>query len=724
MQRINLNLNLRLGEATNWNSRGRGLKELLWMEDVYRRSMYDGVGGSVERLSRGKITLSRARAHESEMGTLRVEIEVAHGDSPREEEISNIFLVNSLIMIGTRLSDPVFVGKVEVVEGCTIHLGVKEISEYESRTALAKFLEQPPVISDAPFPTVGRSVYLLDVNEMRTLDGAMYALELEKVKGGIIESFLDPPSFVPPAPILSSPGWRESCTWHHPYLDDGQQAAVISAVEGTGRKVPFLIVGPPASGKTTTIVEIIAQILEGRSSKKDGRSSDISIGPDRGILNSDDESDDPCTSLRIMVCSPTRLGAASIARCLGDIGVTTRSGTDILASSSFLSAHTSEYRSMDMRGAAIANSIQANGVVVCCTLQEAAEMALRRMVEHTTRFQTIILDDANSMCESLALSAIAPSYPTSKRDIFQLIVSGDPFAGPLPCFRDSFPHSVRYYSSILSHLQHLPVYNIHNGAAGLDMDQAAGVVLKNIYRGPPSTLSVLARVCSKTQMRVPSTASTPVSASPNSSPSKPLTSPFTSPSKPLSSPNASFGTSISASLAESPYTSPAKEKSSSPFKSSHSPSLSKQTTSSHSSLRTSPTIVRSTHTSPARQSSSTGRSPSPSSSNNSPQSDSKSQATAYDASAPPARIDVKKCFFSAASRPVIFHGIVGRKVLAEPSHEGFFNHLEAMQVLLICLSPCDTLQILAERFTFLSHLIFISLSLSLSLSHRPLHVFC
>ena len=64
-----------------------------------------------------------------------------------------------------------------------------------------------------------------------------------------------PPS--PVAPILRTP---PSMTFFNSQLNDRQRVAVSRILSAQGRPSPYIIFGPPGTGKTVTIVEAVLQV--------------------------------------------------------------------------------------------------------------------------------------------------------------------------------------------------------------------------------------------------------------------------------------------------------------------------------------------------------------------------------------------------------------------------------------------------------------------------------
>eukprot|EP00127_Corallochytrium_limacisporum_P002683 Clim_evm119s134 gene=Clim_evmTU119s134 len=96
--------------------------------------------------------------------------------------------------------------------------------------------------------------------------------------------------------------------WNNPGLDHSQKAAVIHCLRS---RLIAMIHGPPGTGKTMTLVEVIHQLLQRR---KDGHGNILPAHPDREPTGAVDGQQ--TWPLRILVCGPSNVSADNVAERL------------------------------------------------------------------------------------------------------------------------------------------------------------------------------------------------------------------------------------------------------------------------------------------------------------------------------------------------------------------------------------------------------------------------
>lgn len=71
----------------------------------------------------------------------------------------------------------------------------------------------------------------------------------------------DPVPPLDPGDELQTPGAREK-EFFNPQLNENQQLAVRRILSGDCRPLPYVLFGPPGTGKTVTIIEAVLQVTE------------------------------------------------------------------------------------------------------------------------------------------------------------------------------------------------------------------------------------------------------------------------------------------------------------------------------------------------------------------------------------------------------------------------------------------------------------------------------
>lgn len=172
-----------------------------------------------------------------------------------------------------------------------------------------------------------------------------------------------------------------SITWTSPDMNDEQKAAIINILKQTSYPYPYVLFGPPGTGKTKTLVEAISQIIR---------------------------NDNPMEF--ILVCATSNSACDEVAKRLIDGGISNKvfrifsrsvamdtSGIPLsVLSSSNLAKGEHYFPSLD---------ILCTYKVVVCTLTTAGRLSQGKIKPQ--HFSHIFIDEAGSATESQTLIALA-----------------------------------------------------------------------------------------------------------------------------------------------------------------------------------------------------------------------------------------------------------------------------------------------------------------------------
>ena len=212
-------------------------------------------------------------------------------------------------------------------------------------------------------------------------------------------------------------------------LNEEQMAAVSAIVEGEARHVPYIIFGPPGTGKTTTVVEAVLQCVK-RVVKKE---------------------------LRVLVCSPTNTAADVLCQRLSQGGLSSR--LDLLR----LMAYSRSRRDIDPVVMRHANWSEAENAfetpsleeikrprVVVATLATAAKLCCEGLPRG--HFDVMVIDESGQAMEPEALAAASMLLGDG-----QLVLAGDPKQlGPVIHHGLAKEHGLS--TSVLERLMERPIY--------------------------------------------------------------------------------------------------------------------------------------------------------------------------------------------------------------------------------------------------------------------------
>ena len=191
-----------------------------------------------------------------------------------------------------------------------------------------------------------------------------------------------------------------SLQWFNPDVQDNpqQRAAVCAVVGGQGRHVPYIIFGPPGTGKTTTVVEAVLQCVRGR------------VQP----------------PLRVLVAAPTNTAADWLCEKLSAVisdpmqmlrlMAYSRNKRDVSDEVMRFCRWDENERAFQMPELADISSKR----VVVCTLSMAAKLHNRGLLRG--HFDLVVVDEAGQALEPEAVAPVAALLGADS----QLLIAGDP----------------------------------------------------------------------------------------------------------------------------------------------------------------------------------------------------------------------------------------------------------------------------------------------------------
>jgi helicase MOV-10 len=252
-------------------------------------------------------------------------------------------------------------------------------------------------------------------------------------------------------------------------LNEAQQRAVKSVVAGSARQVPYIIFGPPGTGKTTVCVEAVAQLA-------------IRLG------------------LRILVCTPTNTAADFFCEKMQGIAspklktraellrLVARSRTEVPASIKQLTNW--DDRTQAFESPTLIELLKPMVIIATCAKAgELTNLGVKR-----GHFDLILVDEAGQALEPEVMAPIAALLGADG----QLVLAGDPKQlGPV--VHHVHARELGLGLSYLDRLMELPIYARKSG----QYDATVLTKLTINYRSHPTLLEVPNKLFYDNELTVP-----------------------------------------------------------------------------------------------------------------------------------------------------------------------------------------------------------------------------
>jgi helicase MOV-10 len=203
-------------------------------------------------------------------------------------------------------------------------------------------------------------------------------------------------------PPLNTTSSLQDIRWFNRSLNEEQRQAVQGVIQCTFRPLPYIIFGPPGTGKTVTLCESILQTVRARGSSP---------------------------NFRLLVCAPSNTAVDLILQRLAEY-LQPDEMLRILAFSRDKSTVPPDvmkysYFCNEQNGFVIPpnNDIVKSKKVVCVTLSTGGKLPYHNLMGHFTH---VMIDEAGHAMEPEVLSCIAKTVKVSTKQPPVIVLAGDP----------------------------------------------------------------------------------------------------------------------------------------------------------------------------------------------------------------------------------------------------------------------------------------------------------